>query len=206
MNDTALADAGPIIAALLLFGALLKHGIPSFPNRLIPLVTALGGTVAFVVKSGDFTAAGLLNGFLVSVLATGTHSTLKNVLAGSASDKGDDGSVTIKRGHIPLMAAIAALAVAGCAGTPKDPQAKAFLALADAWATAKATMIVYTDAVADGKVNPERQATIDHAYVKFRLGFLAALELAQFNYSAPTPESVAALSAELLALIDQLNL
>jgi hypothetical protein len=104
-----------------------------------------------------------------------------------------------------LIAAIVALSpmVTGCDSMPKSPQARAYIIMADTWAGVKAGMRIYTDAYARGDISEERREKIDNQYVKFRLAFLGALELAQFDYDAVTPESVTVLSSELLALITE---
>lgn len=86
MNEKMLTDAAVIVPALMVLGATLKHAFPNFPNRFIPLMTLLLGVPAFAIKSGDFTASGWITAFLVSITATGAHSTIKNTLLGSAAD------------------------------------------------------------------------------------------------------------------------
>lgn len=212
MNETQLKDGALIIGAMLTFGAMLKHAFPSFPNRLIPLFTLLGGAAGYAAKTGDWSSSGLTTAFLVAVAATGTHSTLKNLLfGGTPTSEPPDESVKINKGPvlcwllIPLLA-LAPLNFTGCATQPQAPQAVAFLALADTWAGVKGAMRLYTDAYAAGKVSEDDRARIDGVYIKFRLSFLAALDLAKHDWSKTTPADVETLAVSILATIDQLNL
>jgi hypothetical protein len=72
-------DATIIMGALLAVGAVLKHAIPAFPNRFIPLVTLLAGTAAMLWWVGCCDKHAILNAVLVSLAATGLHSTTKNL-------------------------------------------------------------------------------------------------------------------------------
>jgi hypothetical protein len=78
MNEQLATQAGVIIVGLLTAGAVLKTALPKFPNRLIPAVTLVLGTAAMIIVTGDHTASGLVNAFLVATSATGIHSGIKN--------------------------------------------------------------------------------------------------------------------------------
>ena len=75
-----LTDLAIIIGPLLILGAILKNAFPAFPNRLIPLLTWLLGTVGYCLSIGSWTGASLFQGILLSATATGIHSGLKNSL------------------------------------------------------------------------------------------------------------------------------
>lgn len=96
--------------------------------------------------------------------------------------------------------------VTGCTSTPQSPQAITFVTMKDTWAGVKASMRVYADAAARGKVSIEKQEQIDSAYEKFRVSFLAAIKTARFDWSASTPAEQDALAQTVINLINQLNL
>lgn len=109
-------DAGIIIAPLLVLGAILKNAFPNFPNRFIPLVTLVAGTVGFVLKSGDHTWNGIFNAMLVAAAATGIHSGIKNTLQGSdtTSPPVNPSGGTPRVGIVLLLVSIPALFLCGC--------------------------------------------------------------------------------------------
>lgn len=74
------ADAAPIMLGVLGVGALLKHAFPAFNNRWIPLLTWTLGTIAFVLKSQDYSVTGIFIGVVVAAAATGIHSGIKNTV------------------------------------------------------------------------------------------------------------------------------
>lgn len=70
---------GGVIAALLVVGGILKNAIPSFPNRMIPLVTLVLGVVAYLaISSGWNEPAQWVAAIVTAATATGTHSGIKN--------------------------------------------------------------------------------------------------------------------------------
>jgi len=78
MDQELLVKAGVIVGALIAFGTYLKQGVPSLPNRAIPLMIALIGTGLTIWWSGNHTAAGIITAFSVSMTAIGIHSGVKN--------------------------------------------------------------------------------------------------------------------------------
>jgi hypothetical protein len=72
-------EYGYIVTVLLAVGAVLKHSVPHFPNRLIPLVTLIGGTLAVCLWAGNWDKQTILAGIIVSLAATGMHGTAKNI-------------------------------------------------------------------------------------------------------------------------------
>lgn len=77
MNPEQLAGT---IAALLVVGAILKNAFPNFPNRFIPLLTWILGTVAVCSQTGQWNFNGVLSAFLLAASATGIHSGIKNTI------------------------------------------------------------------------------------------------------------------------------
>lgn len=76
-----LAEFGSVIMALLLVGGILKNAFPSFPNRLIPLITWLLGVVAYLAISKGWSDPGQwIAAIVAAATATGTHSGIKNSL------------------------------------------------------------------------------------------------------------------------------
>jgi hypothetical protein len=82
LTPSPFTDAMSLILGLMGAGAILKHAVPQFPNRFIPLTTMLMGTVGYMLM----TDADWSNGkawfmsFLISASATGTHSGIKHTL------------------------------------------------------------------------------------------------------------------------------
>lgn len=73
-------DAAPIMVGVLAVGAILKHVFPALSNRWIPLITWTLGTVAFVLKSQDYSLTSMIVGLLACAAATGLHSGAKNTV------------------------------------------------------------------------------------------------------------------------------
>jgi hypothetical protein len=68
-----------IIGVLLAIGAVLKHALPTFPNRFIPLVTLVAGTVAVCWWAEAWDKHTILAGIIVALTATGFHSATKSL-------------------------------------------------------------------------------------------------------------------------------
>ncbi len=74
-----LSDFAGVILALSIVGALLKNAWPTFPNRLIPLVTWTLGTAGYLAMTGGWSnPKQWLAAIVASATATGTHSGIKN--------------------------------------------------------------------------------------------------------------------------------
>lgn len=68
-----------VVIALLTVGAILKNAIPSFPNRLIPLVTLLLAIAAYQsLVNGWHDPRQWVAALVAAATATGFHSGLKN--------------------------------------------------------------------------------------------------------------------------------
>lgn len=83
MNETqiSLTNFGSVIVGLLVVGSILKNAFPSFPNRLVPLVTWTLGIVAYLILSKGWSdAEQWLAAVLASASATGIHSGIKNTI------------------------------------------------------------------------------------------------------------------------------
>jgi hypothetical protein len=75
MSPTEISAS--LATALLLFGGLLKHAVPTPAiNRWIPLILVMVGTPAYCALVGDWQALAWLQGFLTATSATGIHQTI----------------------------------------------------------------------------------------------------------------------------------
>ena len=99
---------------------------------------------------------------------------------------------------------VAAALWTGCAGL--SPKAKAYLALKDTQIAVDKAMKVYGAAYAQGKVSAEVRDQVHAQHAKYRAAFEAAITLAEFDYSQPTPEAVSTAAGALLNIIAQLKL
>jgi len=80
MNEIILnPEYAYIIGVLLGVGGVLKHALPKFPNRLIPLVTLIAGTCAVVWWAGSTDRHVILAGIVISLTATGFHSSTQSL-------------------------------------------------------------------------------------------------------------------------------
>jgi hypothetical protein len=76
-----LANFGPVVAALLVVGGILKNAVPSFPNRLIPVVILVLGMLAYLALSAGWGDPGQwVAAFVAAAAAIGAHSGVKNSL------------------------------------------------------------------------------------------------------------------------------
>lgn len=74
-----LAEFGGVIVALLTVGAILKNAFPTFPNRLIPLLTWCLGVVAYLSLVGGWgDTKQWIAAVVAAATATGVHSGIKN--------------------------------------------------------------------------------------------------------------------------------
>lgn len=80
MNTTLnINEFGSVIVGILLVGAIFKNAFPSFPNRLIPLLTWLLGVAAYLaLTNGWANAQQWLAAIIAAASATGIHSGIKN--------------------------------------------------------------------------------------------------------------------------------
>lgn len=92
----------------------------------------------------------------------------------------------------------------GCAGL--SPKAKAYLALRDTQIAVDKAMKVYGAAYAAGKISAEVRDEVHAKHAKYRAAFEAAITLAEFDYTQPTPEAVSTAATALLNIISQLRL
>jgi uncharacterized membrane protein len=70
-----------VLAICLCLGYIIKHSIPFIPNKYIPLIMAVAGTILNVWISGwTFTPEILLGGMASGLASTGTHELIKNIV------------------------------------------------------------------------------------------------------------------------------
>jgi uncharacterized membrane protein len=70
-----------VLAICLCLGYIIKHSIPFIPNKYIPLIMAVAGTILNVWISGwTFTPEILLGGMASGLASTGTHEMIKNIV------------------------------------------------------------------------------------------------------------------------------
>ncbi len=69
-----------VLAICLCLGYVIKHSIPFIPNKYIPLIMAVVGTILNVWISGwQFTPEILLGGLASGLASTGTYEMIKNI-------------------------------------------------------------------------------------------------------------------------------
>ena len=90
----------------------------------------------------------------------------------------------------------------GCKSPPSQRVIayKSLRTVADAVDTA---MTAYADAVVRGQVAPDTQHRVRELHQHYRNYFGNALELAQYDYTAPVPVELAGIAAQLTTLITQ---
>lgn len=186
MNEATLKAGGTIIGVLLVVGAIFKHAFPKFPNRFIPLLTLVLGVPLFVVQTGDTSANGWLTALLVAATATGTHSTVKNLMLGSSN------TAAI------ILALLLPLGLLGC---KSSPQTVAYKSLYSVETSVNAAHDSYLDLVVRGAVKTNDVPQVARAYDRFQAGMQGALSAAQFNYTNPAPAAVAQLATDVLNAI-----
>ena len=75
-----------VLAICLCVGYVIKHSIPFIPNKYIPLIMAVLGTILNVWINGwVFTPEILLGGMASGLASTGTHELVKNIMSKSVT-------------------------------------------------------------------------------------------------------------------------
>lgn len=70
-----------VLAICLCLGYVIKHSIPFIPNKYIPLIMAVVGTILNVWINGwQFTPEILLGGLASGLASTGTHELIRNMI------------------------------------------------------------------------------------------------------------------------------
>lgn len=70
-----------VLAICLCLGYIIKHSIDFIPNKYIPLIMAVVGTILNVWISGwHFTPEILLGGLASGLASTGTYEMIKNIM------------------------------------------------------------------------------------------------------------------------------
>lgn len=71
-----------VLAICLCLGYIIKHSISFIPNKYIPLIMAVVGTILNVWISGwKFTPEILLGGLASGLASTGTYEMIKNIMS-----------------------------------------------------------------------------------------------------------------------------
>jgi hypothetical protein len=79
-----------VLAICLCLGYIIKHSINFIPNKYIPLIMAIAGTLLNVWISGwKFTPEILLGGLASGLASTGTHEMIRNII-GKSETKEDN--------------------------------------------------------------------------------------------------------------------
>lgn len=200
MNTTInINEFGGVIVGLLLVGAIFKNAFPSFPNRLIPLLTWILGVLSYLALTKGWTdSQQWIAAIIAAASATGIHSGIKNTM-----EKDD---TTPPKLPLLLIGALLALSVptmTGCA-TTTPPQAVVYHTLQDTQIAVDKAMRFYGSQCALGKVSVEKQEQVDLIHDQYRAGFRIAVTTARFDYKAITPDSLQQLTSDLLILISRL--
>lgn len=124
-----LAEFGSVIMALLLVGGILKNAFPSFPNRVIPLITWLLGVVAYLAISKGWSDPGQwIAAIVAAATATGTHSGIKNTLGNDPYDPTFPPKLPLL-----LLGGVLSLGLVGCvtpsAQRPPSPTEQKYFAI-----------------------------------------------------------------------------
>lgn len=98
-----------------------------------------------------------------------------------------------------LLIATATLFFAGCAS--HDPQTVAWHTLNDTRIMVDGAERAYGDAVALGRVTPEKQRDADAGIIKFHAAFKLAVVAARANWNAMTPDDVQRQADALIKLL-----
>lgn len=70
-----------VLAICLCLGYIIKHSISFIPNKYIPLIMAVTGTILNVWINGwKFTPEILLGGMASGLASTGTHELIRNIV------------------------------------------------------------------------------------------------------------------------------
>lgn len=77
-----------VLGICLCLGYVIKHSIPFIPNKYIPLIMAVVGTLLNVWISGwQFTPEILLGGLASGLASTGTHEMIRNIMEKSTAEE-----------------------------------------------------------------------------------------------------------------------
>lgn len=159
VTGNPLADAGALIAALLIVGAILKNAVPQFPTRFIPLLTMVGGTIGYMLMTDSAWGSGKawFTALLVAASATGIHSGIKNTVQG----------VGEKLVTLAFTASFFSLCLAGCASTPK--QVVTVTGIVDS------AMKTWAREYVAGRTTPEIDEKVQTAHAAYRKAAATAL-------------------------------
>lgn len=77
-----------VLAICLCLGYIIKHSISFIPNKYIPLIMAVSGTILNVWMNGwSFTPEILLGGLASGLASTGTHEMIRNIIDKKETDE-----------------------------------------------------------------------------------------------------------------------
>ncbi len=77
-----------VLAICLCLGYIIKHSISFIPNKYIPLIMAVSGTIINVWINGwSFTPEILLGGLASGLASTGTHEMIRNIIDKKETDE-----------------------------------------------------------------------------------------------------------------------
>ena len=78
-----------VLAICLCLGYIIKHSISFIPNKFIPLILAVVGTLLNVWINGwTFTPEILLGGLASGLASTGTFELIRNITSGNGTQSG----------------------------------------------------------------------------------------------------------------------
>jgi hypothetical protein len=119
MNTTIdLTEFGAIVAAILVLGAIFKNAFPSFPNRLIPLLTWGVAVIAYLVSSDGWAdPKQWLAAAIAAATATGIHSGVKNTMQSDSTTTPPTAPPAGTAASI-VLAFLLLPALVGCGGRP----------------------------------------------------------------------------------------
>lgn len=79
-----------VLAICLYLGYVIKHSISFIPNKYIPLIMAIVGTLLNVWISGwRFTPEILLGGLASGLASTGTYEMIRNIMGRSTAEENE---------------------------------------------------------------------------------------------------------------------
>lgn len=83
-----------VLAICLCLGYVIKHSISFIPNKYIPLIMAVVGTILNVWISGwQFTPEILLGGLASGLASTGTYEMIRNITDKKETDETQENAV-----------------------------------------------------------------------------------------------------------------
>lgn len=78
----------PVVAAVcLIIGYIIKTSLPFITNKYIPLILVVIGVGANILNTGKFDLVVFIGGAFTGLVATGLHSTFKELVNGSSDEK-----------------------------------------------------------------------------------------------------------------------